>query len=229
MSAEATGWVWTNSPYRNHPRKFIIHLAVADVVNDAHGHQFWMSNARLAEKVHSSRQYVNAVLREMVDRGMLRIITTDPYGRVVYQFRYEVSDQQTPPAADPVRSADTPLSAHDTPPVRSADTELKKNSKGTQTLSLIASDEGRKNVVHEKVDELFAEFWTAYPRKVDKIPTRKAWDRLFKDCRTVRSVEALSDRIAEAFNADPDMARDDKQFIPYPASWLRKQRWEDAS
>ena len=50
MSAEATGWVWRHSPWKGEHAKFLLHLAVADVVNDAHGNEFWMSQANLAEK-----------------------------------------------------------------------------------------------------------------------------------------------------------------------------------
>lgn len=69
----------------------------------------------------------------------------------------------------------------------------------------------------------FASFFAAYPRKVGKVQAQQVWDKLAPD-------EALRKRIAEAVRAwarSPEWARNEGQFIPKPARWLREARWDD--
>ena len=67
----------------------------------------------------------------------------------------------------------------------------------------------------------FGEFWRHYPRKVAKAEARKAWARMLPPV----------DKILEALKwqkGQEQWQRDGGQFIPYPASYLRGERWEDS-
>lgn len=67
----------------------------------------------------------------------------------------------------------------------------------------------------------FEDFWSAYPRKVAKADARKAWDRMRPPVDKI--LEALKwQRLTDQWQ------RDGGQFIPYPASYLRGERWEDS-
>ena len=69
----------------------------------------------------------------------------------------------------------------------------------------------------------FDRFWTAYPRKIAKGDARKAWHALAPDAARV-------DRILDALvwqTRQPDWLRDGGTWIPYPATYLRSERWED--
>lgn len=69
----------------------------------------------------------------------------------------------------------------------------------------------------------FASFFAAYPRKVGKVQAQQVWDKLAPG-------EALRKRIAEAVRAwarSPEWARNEGQYIPKPARWLREGRWDD--
>jgi hypothetical protein len=67
----------------------------------------------------------------------------------------------------------------------------------------------------------FDDFWAIYPRKVAKKDARKAWASLGNG------------QMEAAIDALPLQARHWQalgtgvEFIPYPASWLRGERWED--
>jgi hypothetical protein len=83
--------------------------------------------------------------------------------------------------------------------------------------------------VDEDVDERsaktdgFSEFWLAYPKKKNKGDAEKAWAAL-------RPSPELLSRILTAVAAhcdSHDWRKDSGKWIPYPASWLRGQRWED--
>lgn len=66
----------------------------------------------------------------------------------------------------------------------------------------------------------FAEFWSAYPKKVAKGDAEKAWKKHKPDLD--RCLAAL-----DIAKRSLDWTKDGGQFIPYPATWLNGKRWED--
>ena len=68
---------------------------------------------------------------------------------------------------------------------------------------------------------MFEVFWKEYPRKTAKKDAEKAW-------RKIQAHKHLD--VIEATRKHALMWRQqgtEKQYIPYPASWLRGERWED--
>lgn len=68
----------------------------------------------------------------------------------------------------------------------------------------------------------FAAFWQIYPRHVGKEAAHRAWQRAIQ--RT-RDPQRLLDG-ARRYASDPNLPAD-RQFIPYPATWLNQGRWDD--
>lgn len=66
----------------------------------------------------------------------------------------------------------------------------------------------------------FDDFWSAWPRKASKPDALRAWNKAVK---TVPGEVILSGAIAYRDNP----ARPDKEFIPYPATWLNRAGWDD--
>lgn len=66
----------------------------------------------------------------------------------------------------------------------------------------------------------FEEFWKRYPKRVGKGQALKAY-------RAARK-KASAETILEAVTKFP-FERDRPQFIPYPATWLNGERWQDES
>jgi len=82
----------------------------------------------------------------------------------------------------------------------------------------------KKNIIkEEKVknnnDELFLEFWNAYPRKLDKA---KAF-RAFKSALRRASFEDILAGVL-LYRNDP---KRDPDFTKYPATWLNSDAWEN--
>ena len=88
MSAEAVGSVWRCSPWKGKPAKLLVHLAVADVVNDVHDNEFWMSQAGLAAKAGVSRQTVSDWLGEAVERGALLLLEDNQRAGKPNRYRF---------------------------------------------------------------------------------------------------------------------------------------------
>ncbi len=86
MSAEATGWVWKNSPCEG--SQLLVHLAIADVVNDLHANEFWMSTYSLAKKARVSRSTVVSTLSDLVKAGMLEVLKEGARDRTPTRYRF---------------------------------------------------------------------------------------------------------------------------------------------
>jgi hypothetical protein len=68
----------------------------------------------------------------------------------------------------------------------------------------------------------FEEFWELYPRKIAKSDAQKAWQKL-------KPTEELSKAIFSAIDSwkkSQQWQKDGGEFIPYPATFLRKRMWE---
>ena len=67
----------------------------------------------------------------------------------------------------------------------------------------------------------FDQFWQLYPRRVAKADARKAWAKI-KPADRQKIIEVLPEHLKQ-----DQWTKDGGTFIPYPASWLNGERWED--
>ena len=66
-------------------------------------------------------------------------------------------------------------------------------------------------------------FYKAYPRKVAKGDARKAWQQT----KAIRPpLETILAAIQAQCNTE-QWLKDNHAYIPYPATWLRAERWDD--
>lgn len=72
-----------------------------------------------------------------------------------------------------------------------------------------------------ETENAFNQFWEAYPKKVAKKEAQKAFEKIKPDT-------ILLDTILVAIQAQKQSGQwQDKQYIPNPATWLRRGQWED--
>lgn len=102
-------------------------------------------------------------------------------------------------------------------------------AKRTVTRGNARGEESREDKKEQKQKtcstgvERFAEFWSAYPRKVGKASAEKTWAKIGPDPETVKDMLA-----AIAVQRESEQwSKHDGQFIPHPATWLNGRRWED--
>jgi hypothetical protein len=74
-----------------------------------------------------------------------------------------------------------------------------------------------------KNNGLFDEFWTAYPKKVNKPGAKKAWDK--KQCGNGK-FESVMEALKRQIIAN-NWSKENMQYIPHPATWLNCERWGD--
>ena len=69
---EAEGWVTKHSPYKG-PMLWV-HKGIAEIVNDLHEQQFWMSMVEFSRKLRLSRTTTKACVHRLVADGCLEIV-----------------------------------------------------------------------------------------------------------------------------------------------------------
>lgn len=75
----------------------------------------------------------------------------------------------------------------------------------------------------QEQDEKFNEFWQEYPKKKDKQAAHKAFMKIKPD-------DELFQKIMESLKKQKqtnDWIKENGQYIPFPATWLNGERWED--
>lgn len=84
-------------------------------------------------------------------------------------------------------------------------------------------EEQKKEETKESAAQAFISFWSLYPKKTARADAMKAWEKLKPD-------ESLLSSIMNALEFQTnsvDWQKDGGKFVPYPATWLNKRRWED--
>lgn len=208
--------VWESSQHAG--SDLLMLLAIADFADD--DGNAYPAVSTLAAKCRMKPRNCRYLLRTLEESGELSIeMGTGPHGANFYRINLEslglqhsagvqslagLQHSATPPATqcrNPLHhSAAKPSKNHQEPPI---------------------SAHAAKNQQHEAADDGFAAFWLAYPRKVAKADAVKAWKRVKPKDRP--AVMAALD----VQKASDGWTKDGGKFIPYPASWIRAERWMD--
>lgn len=69
----------------------------------------------------------------------------------------------------------------------------------------------------------FENFYAEYPRQVDEVRARMAWDALAPDA----ALQAEIARAVALWSRTDAWRREDGRFVPKPAKWLSGKRWRD--
>ena len=72
-------------------------------------------------------------------------------------------------------------------------------------------------------DPDFGIFWGTYPKRKSKADARKAWKQTAKSRPPLPFIVAKLEELMRS----PEWRKDGGQYIPYPATWLRRGGWDD--
>lgn len=78
----------------------------------------------------------------------------------------------------------------------------------------------KQDLAHLAASVPFDDFWDVYPKKNNRADAEKAWAKAVRVADPVQIIEA-----ARVLAESPH--RPAKQFIPYGATWLNRQQWND--
>jgi hypothetical protein len=213
MSVEAMTWVWKNSPYRD--ATLVVHLAVADVVNDVYQNEFFMSVPSLAVKARCSQNTARRALHAMLDDGLIEILTpNNKGGRSMpnrYRFIMPKPSQIESVSGEEETLPNEKLETPETLPSEKLNPSTMGGAKNTSNTST--------NTTQER-EAAFAEFWSLYPRKHGKVHAAKAFEKAAVSVGTETILVGLKRLLPSLKAADP-------KFVKYPATWLNGGCWDD--
>lgn len=163
----------------------------------SHSQGWSLSIGKLAQESMEGKDSIRSAIAELEARGYLTR-KQENFGRFG-----EVTWYTHDPAENPLAENPTTENPH-----------TKKN---------ISTEEQVKNKQenHAHFEELFAEFWNAYPRKLDKAKAFRAFKSALK---RAKFEDILAGVIA--YRNDP---KRDPDFTKYPATWLNSDAWENAA
>lgn len=249
MCAEATGWVWRHSEYEG--KTLIVALAIADVVNDAHGYQFWMAISGLQKKTRiKSSTTIHTALNQMKVDGVLEIVEAGVNTRkpVCYRWLAGVDPAEggsaRPPKKTPPKPRTTPTIGHvpeSTTPivghVEDPTTPMVGHDMAngwpstwpmighnTEVVTEVDTEVPLKIFPVQSLDEEFEIWWKLYPRKIEKPKARKSYTT-----RRVNAKAPAEDLLKSVRNYAKATQGSDPTYIKYPASFLNKHwaEWLD--
>mgnify|MGYP001019723156 CR=1 FL=1 len=86
--------------------------------------------------------------------------------------------------------------------------------------------------IKKSIDNAFTVFWDYQVKKVHKEKARKAWDKVFKSCKTLDDVKKKTKELSPGMKLYKKLWQTMKDmgeysFIPHPATWLNGKQWLD--
>lgn len=210
MSVKWMGWVFDESPLSGKAQ--VLHLAMASYAND--DGKFFASYADLGAKAKCTKQHVQTVVSQMVRDGLLEVLEKGstkgratvyrllgPYNSLAQTDRVTV---QLEPATVQLEPSDgTNLHEHNV-----LDNEL-HNGQALLVAEVVVTGPS------------FEDFYAVYPRRMKPGDAEKAWKQMLREGHDPQVIVEGARRFA----ADPNLP--EKQFVPYPATWLRAKSWMD--
>ena len=195
MSIEIMNAVWKHSKADGRAR--LVLLAIADHQGEIGA---WPSVATLAKMVNSSERSVQRDIQHLQAIGELRVEVQNAPTKTQYKSNlYWV----TLPGVTESQSGVT-------------DSAVRGDTVVVQNLNRTITEPSKA-----QTEKLFDEFWTSYPRKLDKAKAFRAFRSALK---RAKFEDILAGVIA--YRNDP---KRDPDFTKYPATWLNNDAWENAA
>lgn len=164
-----------------------------------------LSNSALASLLQNDRRQIPRILRRLEAKQYITI-SYEGHNRVI-QGGIKVM------SADDIK---TMSGRHQS--------DVKVTSKLPPIIKEVKGTKGRKRTSNHKASgQRFAIFWEHWPKKVDKSAASKVFAKLNPDDELLGRIIAAVD----AWKQSADWTKDEGQFIPGPAKWLRNKRWTD--
>ncbi len=184
----------------------------------------------LAKLFYDGKDSVNTALQELIKHGyIVRTQRTDETGRFA-GYEYDIYETpQTNVEENP--STGEPFTENPSTDKPSTENQAQLNTNIETTNRLNTNEENTNEDISplispdEKLNLLFACFWKVYPKKANKKDAFKA----FKGIKDIEKI--LPDIITdvEEKKQTKDWQKMNGQYIPYPASYLRGERWKDVN
>lgn len=217
-----------------HRERLLLAVLAEDARDETRTTWSRVEDPKILRRAQVSRSGLYAGLKSLVAKGVLERVTA---GQKNAAAKYRITVQrpgnpdtdrlQRPGIPDTDGSVQCPVN----PDAESAEAPQRPESPDTEPTS-VSGNPGRL-LSRERVNtrpsappapDAFDSFWAAYPRKVAKGAARRAWAAALKRGATPAHITAAATRHAAQWRALGTAP----QYIPYPATWLTGERYDDA-
>lgn len=184
----------------------LVLLALADNA-DADGSCF-PSHAVLAKKASVSERTVQTVLGRLQEAGLIHWERRNSQAtgyRSTNRYYLHIDGLTAESAVWPNGKSEEPNGKSDAP---------------NGNLLQFEGNHQKEPSVKNHAQMSFDEFWNLYPRKVDKIGARRAWNKAIKTA----SVEVIMAGLRRYLAS---VAGKELTFVAHPSTWLNRERWND--
>lgn len=232
MSTDATIATWKLPKHLVTPTQKLILLSYADRAGESF--ECWPSNGRLQKDTGFNKNTICENKQKLLDKGLISY-TGEKKGRTksIDVIRLNYVD----PREGDIDEVNCRSSTETNTALKSSCTEMRTGKqygnpytepkrlepKRKEYISPISSKSGqKKNLGDYKKDERFMRFYNAYPKKQDPMDAYKAF----------LSIVGNDDELLERILVDLELRKkshtqwQDKQYIKYPAVYLRKAEYE---
>lgn len=202
-------------------------LVLCDVVTLSRERPCTMSNAAFAERFGISPRQITSHIKKLSDKGWIEIGGTQTK-------RYIKPTEKTLKLWKKTSTLEENFYGRKLLPtmeenfLNSRRNLLPKNKVNKiENKSTRARERGENAEKEKRIEELFSQFYAAFPRKVAKKAAQKAFAKI-KDAgsKLPAILQALEKQKAE-YQRQHDFQRDGWRFFPHPATWLNREQWED--
>lgn len=173
------------------------------------GKEFFMSNARLAERYNVTIRTVQRAIESLKTSGFIKMKTYRNEQKMVIKRSLSVMTPVTPPSD----TSDVTLM---TPVTGGHDTSVTYNRSINKSIEYT-------NVHQGALESDFEKLWKLYPNKKGKELALKAYKKAIKAGATNKEIQngivKLKKEIA--------FKETDKKYIPHGGTWFNQKRWED--
>lgn len=77
--------------------------------------------------------------------------------------------------------------------------------------------------LNELQEKQFDKFWQAYPKKVSKKQAQKSWKKINPSLELFEKILKALEMVKQT----EQWKKDNGKYVPYPATWLNQERWND--
>ena len=182
----------------------------------------------LAKGIGVSEAQAKRVIKQLSEQGFIMVIPATGKKRLLhYGNNYIFLDHPTF-SSDKKRTTggvtdDTPDNGIDNTSKEVAPVIRANKENHIRESIQIKKEETGGSKVTNKNDLAFEEFWKAYPKKRSKGQARKTWKKLNPGKKLILAIMAGLGKAKQSH----DWEKDHGTYIPYPATFLNAEKWED--
>lgn len=144
--------------------------------------------------------------------------TVTPHYRVITVIKYDDYQNLTDKSTDNQQTTNKQINKQTTGKT-TANQQHNNNDNNDNNVD----NDNNETMEQYTCDFDFDVFWNEYPKKVDKQAALKAWKKIKPDEGLMQQIVAS----VRKWKASDQWNKENGQYIPYPATWLNKRRWED--